>query len=515
MSPPSNYTFVDTGTPSCRQVSRESKSVIRSHAMQQVWDQGLRGQGKERGQSGSKIVPKQKIEKKTTLLLATVQASPQLTRPQRKNKTTKKGSGRTAKSRSVKSHGRENGLSQQSLVPSPTTSINVRTDPKQEEHADLTSLFQKISCGLVVPERASAYGHGISSGVLAIAAAHQSVSQNGKLSYDAISHDRDNLNYILSSLSFQTRCLSDNTISCLALMIIFSLISGAQDDFIQKIMALERFILQRGGLMTLGDEPRSLIASCVASATSFHWEKVPHSLRHPYGLLDYAAIQDIPRDQSYEPERGSGFQNLHVDGIICNDLLHLFAAVVWLDSALSLCKIQGEQPQPHLGMLCNKVSLRFVYLKEYHPDDIKEWVRLGVYYYHLAFQRALPRSSVLLTSIQRRLEDAQAKMEDLQNSRQLCDVMLWNQFIILLGWRTSQDRVVVAEQLRMAALRLGVTGWDGLKKIFTKFLYSDRACGSEVHATLSSLPFQIPINRKKPPNRSQDDRLMMEKCSCP
>lgn len=422
----SNFTFVETGIPHSRRgTSRGSaaRSLIRSHAMQQVWEQRRlqRAQGQRdsnfeivfeneqmKGAKKSKTRPSQQScgnqpASKTTKSAKKV--NKQTLPPSNTSEAAKssivgscKENGRRGRCMNTKdgalqtlgdgSSGAERvtqqanagiGNSQSSWNPSPPSAIGMRLmDPFNtcavslgtRESRYMTHYFQALSWRFTLPKqtwlRYAIHDPGLLHGVLAIAAAHYSFASTRGLSDDALFHHGKTINHVQKCLDDPALRFSDGVIGSIGRMVICHLIFGDRLQFITHLTALQRSAEARGGLESLGmvGQLKYIISSCVAGAATIWWEDVPPQLKYPYGFLDYPAVDDVPDVEPHDPEWGSAFRALNHTGFLSDTLLDICEAIVALNSVISSRRSWDEAQQRIFGDQCNIMSLRLVYMKE-------------------------------------------------------------------------------------------------------------------------------------------------------
>lgn len=422
----SNFTFVETGIPHSRRgTSRGSaaRSLIRSHAMQQVWEQRRlqRAQGQRdsnfeivfeneqmKGAKKSKTRPSQQScgnqpASKTTKSAKKV--NKQTLPPSNTSEAAKssivgscKENGRRGRSVNTKdgalqtlgdgSSGAERvtqqanagiGNSQSSWNPSPPSAIGMcLMDPFNtcavslgtRESRYMTHYFQALSWRFTLPKqtwlRYAIHDPGLLHGVLAIAAAHYSFASTRGLSDDALFHHGKTINHVQKCLDDPALRFSDGVIGSIGRMVICHLIFGDRLQFITHLTALQRSAEARGGLESLGmvGQLKYIISSCVAGAATIWWEDVPPQLKYPYGFLDYPAVDDVPDVEPHDPEWGSAFRALNHTGFLSDTLLDICEAIVALNSVISSRRSWDEAQQRIFGDQCNIMSLRLVYMKE-------------------------------------------------------------------------------------------------------------------------------------------------------
>jgi Fungal specific transcription factor domain len=430
MDVPSNFTFVETGIPSSRRGTSKgstARSLIRSHAMQQVWEQRrlqrtqghgqsnfeivfenekLKGSEKAKLQPGrnptgtrqSKGVTKsgkatlnQNLARSNSLDEADKSAESRfppkdcgIAVPQdiqsdasQKPKNLKCG-GQKVKQR-VKSYG---GCSQpywnfpETTSPAaigmclmdPFDTCAVSLGPKESRY--MSHYFQALSWRFTMPKktwlRYAIHDPGLLHGVLAIAAGHYSFSTTRGLSDDALFHHQKTINHVQHCLLNPELRFSDGVIGAIGRMVICHLVFGNRQHFITHIKALQRSAEARGGVENLGmvGQLKYVIASCAAGASTIWWEDVPLQIRYPYGPLDYPAVEDVPDAEPHDPEWGSAFRELNRIGFLSDTLLDICEAILALNSVVCSRRSWDESQQRMYGDQCNKLSLRLAYLKE-------------------------------------------------------------------------------------------------------------------------------------------------------
>jgi Fungal specific transcription factor domain len=432
METPSNFAFVETGSTTSgrgRGTPRGSsaRSLIRSHAMQQVWEQRRlkRAQGNgdgslqivlenetlkdsekaklnsSRRQSGTatgmaaaksvKRLPSRKLLRSKTLdeamyssnskthMIDSEHNDPREVEGEAKRKPKISSAAALRVKQSAKSYsGYLQACWNSSATTSPTTVGMCLTDPFDTcavslgptESRYIAHYFQALSWRFTLPKktwlRYAIHDPGLLHGVLAIAAAHYSFATTRGLSDDALYHHGMTINHVQKCLEDPVLRFSDSVIGAIGRMVICHLIFGNRQHFITHIKAFQRSAEARGGLENLGmvGQLKYIIASCVAGAATIWWEDVPPQLRRPYGLLDYPAIDDIPDAEPCDPEWGSAFRELNKIGFLSDALLDICEAMVALNSVINSRRTWDEPQQRIFGDQCNKISLRLVYLKE-------------------------------------------------------------------------------------------------------------------------------------------------------
>jgi hypothetical protein len=437
MEPHSHFTFVETGIPTSRRGTSKgstARSLIRSHAMQQVWEQRRLQRAHGHGDSNFEIVfENEKLEgaKKAKIRPCRHPSDTQSTRGN--GKSVKKVINRkisrsdpsdeatlSSKAKSRRRDDRpdarqETGgktLISPSIVSSPNFSINrgancygeslqlwnsspcasphpigmrmmdpfdtcaVSLGPKESRY--MNHYFQALSWRFTMPKktwlRYAIHDPGLLHGVLAIAAAHYSFATNRELSDDALFHHGKTINHVQKCLKDPQLRFSDGVIGAIGRMVVCHLIYGNRQHFITHTKALQRCAEARGGLESLGmvGQLKYIIASCVAGAATIWWEDVPPELKYPYGLLDYPAVDDVPDAEAQDPEYGSAFRELNKIGFLSDALLDICEALVSLNSVIGSRRSWDEPQQRIFGDQCNKLSLRLVYLKEQEEISHRE-----------------------------------------------------------------------------------------------------------------------------------------------
>lgn len=553
----SNFTFVETGTPTTRRGTAEgstARSIIRSHAMQQVWEQRRLQRAQSHGHGKFEIVFES--GKPTDAANTTRSAEPKAhpyerpceTRPTRgatrsgkkslnqklhtstsegvvyppNTETGKKNSKFEAlpniedeslrKSRSLlpgiratKSRANLSGQVDRSFwhispanppsaialcLMDPFDTCAISLGPKESRY--MTHYFQALSWRLTLPKRTwlryAIHDPGLLHGVLAIAAAHYSLATTRGLSDDALFHYGKTINHVQNCLKDPELRFSDGVIGAIGRMVICHLIFGNRDHFITHIRALDRCAAARGGLENLGmlGQLKYIVGCCVAGAAIIWWEDVPFQLRHPYGLLDYLAVDDVPDAEAHDPEWGAAFYELNERGFLSDKLLGITEAMVALNSVIVSRRSWDESQQRVFGEQCNKLSLRLIYLKEEEAvsdremaphDHMRECVRLAMHFYILAYQREAPLLSNFSIQILHQLRDSlvATDLETSWGGGQLGEVLLWVLIITASGCVRPQDRECAGAQLRKTALQLGVREWPKVKRICRRFLFVDSA----------------------------------------
>jgi Fungal specific transcription factor domain len=429
MEPHSNFTFVETGIPSSRRGTSKgstARSLIRSHAMQQVWEQRRLKSAKGHGDSNFEIVfENEKLESAGTSKSHPIRrvsnphptkgasksgtkiANRKLPRPNTFDESLTSSKGKRCKKNSKAQSMRENDASAASR------SISSATPPQAKQRANsyngafrelwntppstsptgigmclidpfdtcalslgpkesryMNHYFQALSWRFTMPKqtwlRYAIRDPGLLHGVLAIAAAHYSFANTRGLSDDAFFHHGKTIHHVQKCLEDPTLRFSDGVIGSIGRMVICHLIFGSREHFITHIKALQRSAEARGGLESLGmvGQLKYIIASCVAGAATIWWDDVPAQLKYPYGLLDYPAVDDVPDAETCDPGWGSAFRELNKVGFLSDNLLDICEAMIALNSVVSSRRTWDEPQQRIYGDQCNILSLRLVYLKE-------------------------------------------------------------------------------------------------------------------------------------------------------
>ncbi len=457
MDVPSHFTFVETGIPTSRRGTSKgstARSLIRSHAMQQVWEQRRLQRTRSHGDSSFEIVFENEqlkdSEKSTTARASKRATKDEEGKPKRKlarsltadgahsstsSRLTNKTSGTEVRndaqndalqqSKIVRSEGQKSkqraksygGYSQPLWNSSPTTSPTaigicfmdpfdtcaVSLGPKESRY--MAHYFQALSWRFTMPKktwlRYAIHDPGLLHGVLAIAAGHYSFSTTRGLSDDALYHHGKTINHVQNCLSDPVLRFSDGVIGAIGRMVICHLVFGNRQHFITHIKALQRSAEARGGIEKLGmvGQLKYVIASCAAGASTIWWEDVPAGLRYPYGPLNYSAVEDVPDAEPHDPEWGSAFRELNRSGFLSDTLLDICQAILALNSVISSRRSWDEHQQRIYGDQCNKLSLRLAYLKEAEAvnhadmterDHMRLCVHLAVHFYLTVFQREVP-----------------------------------------------------------------------------------------------------------------------------
>ncbi len=423
----SNFTFVETGIPHSRRgTSRGSaaRSLIRSHAMQQVWEQRrlqraqvqrdsnfeivleneqVKGSKKSRGrpsqpscgmQSASRATKSaKKVNKRNLPPSNTVEEAAKSSKVEACKENGRPGSstkiqddtlqqwengssGGVPVAQQVNSGSTNSQSSWNSSLPSdigiclmdPFDTCAVSLGTKESRY--MTHYFQALSWRFTLPKqtwlRYAIHDPGLLHGVLAIAAAHYSFASTRGLSDDALFHHGKTINHVQRCLNDPALRFSDGVIGSIGRMVICHLIFGDRLHFITHLTALQRSAEARGGLESLGmvGQLKYIISSCVAGAATIWWEDVPPQLKYPYGFLAYPAVDDVPDVEAYDPEWGSAFRELNNVGFLPDMLLDTCEAVVALNSVIGSRRSWNEAQQRIFGDQCNKMSLRLVYMKE-------------------------------------------------------------------------------------------------------------------------------------------------------
>lgn len=439
METPSSYTFVETGIPTSRRGSSKgsiARSLIRSHAMQQVWEQRRlkRSQGhgdgsfeivfeneKLKGSRKTKLPPRRhppetgssskgvakgassRLDLKSTLKTAVDEAGGSV---HSKSSTQKGGKDVPHDAQNDTLHQRKNGKSgaprvKQKAKPyiansqtfwdsSPNNSPSalamrlvdpfdtcaVSLGPKESRY--MNHYFQALSWRFTMPKKTwlgyAIRDPGLLHGVLAIAAGHYSFSTAGGLSDDALFHHGKTISHVQNCLADPLLRFSDAVIGSIGRMVICHLVFGNREHFITHFKALQRCAEARGGLESLGmvGQLKYVAASCAAGAATIWWEDVPPQLRYPYGPLTYPAVDDVPDAEPYDPEWGSALRELNRLGFLSDQLLDICEAMLALNSVIASRRIWDESHQRAYGDQCNKLSLRLAYLKEAEAIDFAE-----------------------------------------------------------------------------------------------------------------------------------------------
>jgi Fungal specific transcription factor domain len=430
MEPHSHFTFVETGIPSSRRGTSKgstARSLIRSHAMQQVWEQRRLQRAHGHGDSNFEIVFENEKLEGTKKVKARACRHPSDTRPTSgkvkvlKKVTDRKLSSSDTSTEAALSFGAKGrrmdgrpeawqGTEDETLLdpsifsfPSlpfnrganryggsphmlwnsspcasphpigiplmdPFNTCAVSLGPKESRY--MNHYFQALSWRFTMPKktwlRYAIHDPGLLHGVLAIAAAHYSFATNRELSDDALFHHGKTINHVQKCLKDPQLRFSDGVIGAIGRMVVCHLIYGNRPHFITHTKALQRCAEARGGLESLGmvGQLKYIIASCVAGAATIWWEDVPPQLKYPYGPLDYPAVDDVPDAEAHDSEWGSAFRELHKIGFLSDALLDICEALVSLNSVISSRRSWDEPQQRIFGDQCNKLSLRLVYLKE-------------------------------------------------------------------------------------------------------------------------------------------------------
>jgi Fungal specific transcription factor domain len=545
MEPHSNFTFVETGVPTSRRGTSKgstARSVIRSHAMQQVWEQRRLQRAHGHADINFKIVSEnEKLKGAEKSGAIPGRHPPNMKSTQIAVEGVKKMSNRkiprsdtfdeAVKSSTTTSCKRNSNLGQfhkveeeafrksRNVPPdalmakqransyggySQTTSPDaigmclmdpfgtcaISLGPKESRY--MTHYFQALSWRFTLPKktwlRYAIHDPGLLHGVLAIAAAHYSFSTTRGLSDDALFHHGETINHVQKCLQNPVLRFSDGAIGAIGRMVICHLIFGSRQHFITHIKALQRSAEARGGLENLGmiGQLKYIIASCVAGAATIWWEDVPPQLRHPYGSLDYPAIDDVPDAEPHDPDLGSAFRELNKTGFVSDTLLDICEAMIALNSVITSRRTWNELQQRTFGDQCNKISLRLIYLKEDEItshrertpcDHMRECVRLAMHFYVSIFQRDVPLLSNVSIQTLHQLRDC-LYLTDLETSwggGQLGEVLLWVLIITASGCVRRQERECAGVQLRKTATQLGVTQWAQVKEICRRFLFLESA----------------------------------------
>jgi Fungal specific transcription factor domain len=356
----------------------------------------------------------------------------------------------------------------------------------------MTHYFQALSWRFTLPKktwlRYAIHDPGLLHGVLAIAAAHYSFATTRGLSDDALFHHGKTINHVQKCLQDPVLRFSDGVIGAIGRMVICHLIFGSRQHFITHIKALQRSAEARGGLENLGmiGQLKYIIASCVAGAANMWWEDVPPQLRHPYGPLDYPAVDDVPDAEPHDPDLGSAFRELNKTGFVSDTLLDICEAMIALNSVITSRRTWNEPQQRVFGDQCNKISIRLIYLKDDETashgkrtpcDHMRECMRLAVHFYVSIFQRDVPLLSNVSIQTLHQLRDC-LYLTDLETSwggGQLGEVLLWILIITASGCVRPQERECAGAQLRKTATQLGVTTWSEVKQICRNFLFLESA----------------------------------------
>jgi Fungal specific transcription factor domain len=428
MDIPSNFTFVETGLPTSRRgTSRGStaKSVIRSHAMQQVWEQRRLQRAQGHGDGNFEIVlenEKLKISGKAKLQVARRPSDAKPNRGGAKNvkkipnrklprSNTFDEAVKSARSKKFASAEEESqdakGATSQKPETLPSGSLQVKqransygghsqafwdsystTTPSAigmylmdpfdtcvvslgpKESRYMNHYFQALSWRFTMPKktwlRYAIHDPGLLHGVLAIAAAHYSFATTRTFSDDALFHHGKTINHVQKCLTDPVLRFSDGVIGSIGRMVICHLIFGNRQHFVTHMKALERSTQARGGLDSLGmvGQLRYIIASCVAGAATILWDDVPPLLRYPYGPLNYPAVDDVPDSGPHDPEWGSAFRELNKNGFLSDTMLDICEAAIAINSIINSRRSWDESQQRVFGDQCNKVSLRLAYARE-------------------------------------------------------------------------------------------------------------------------------------------------------
>ena len=505
MEPHSHFTFVEAGTPNSRRGNSKgstARSLIRSHAMQQVWEQRRLQRAQDHGDSKVETVENEKLratrELKPNSLVRTTKATATGMKkiPSRKtprsnalqlNHRTNSYGGNAQAIRNSSACNSPNAIGMCLMDPFNTCAISL--GPKESRY--MTHYFQALSWRFTMPKktwlRYAIHDTGLLHGVLAIAAAHYSFATTRGLSDDALYHHGKTINHVQKCLEDPGLRFSDGVIGSIGRMVVCHLVFGNREHFITHIKALQRSAEARGGLESLGmvGQLKYIIASCVAGAATTSWcENVPSQLKHPYGSLDYPAMDDVPDAGPYDSEWGSAFRELNKIGFLSDALLDICEAMMALNSIISSRRSWDEPQQRLFGDQCNKLSLRLIYLKENEAvrrremtprDHMRECVRLAVHFYISAFQRDVPLLSNLSIQILQQLRES-LYLTDLEASwggGQLGEVLLWVMIITASGCVRPQERERAGAQIRKTALQLGVAEWHEAKRICRRFLFLD------------------------------------------
>ena len=318
MDSPSQFTFVDANSFSKRttQTSPTAKSLIRSHAMQQVWEQRRLKRAREgRAEQPSEAdCEKRQLEASTQLRLDQRRPFPETSRG---NKGATKSNRKSVAERRVSRLGAvkdddlkpdqskksdskidnrlkhsticqiQQGTTHSSHVqvvqnrfleskqpaescyiraasPSPRAVGMPLMDPFNtcavqlgvKESLYINHYFQAVSWRFALPKKAwlqvAIHDSGLLHGILAIAAAHYSCAITRGLSNDAIYHHGKTIKYVQDRLGDPRSQFSDGVIGSIGRMVICHLIFGSREHFITHVRALQRCIEARGGLDNLG-----------------------------------------------------------------------------------------------------------------------------------------------------------------------------------------------------------------------------------------------------------------------
>lgn len=351
----------------------------------------------------------------------------------------------------------------------------------------MTHYFQAFSWRFTLPKRTwlryAIHDAGLLHGVLAIAAAHYSFATTQGLSDDALFHHGKTINHVQKCLADPMLRFSDGVIGAIGRMVICHLIFGNRQHFITHLEALRRITEARGGLESLGmvGQLKYVIASCVAGAATIWWRDVPAQLKHPYGFLEYPAVEDVREAEPCDPESGSAFRNLNSIGFLSNRMVDICDAVVALNSYIRSQGVWDEPQQRVFGDQCNKMSLRLIYLKESEAlghfeaterDHMCECIRLAVHFYVVVFQRDVPLLSNLSIQTLHQLQSFLC-LTDLENSwggGQLGEALLWVLTIAVSGCVMPKEREWMGAHLRKTATQLGITQWVQVTRICKRFL---------------------------------------------